>query len=82
MQTKVSVRGQTVIPREIRKSLGITPDTTLHWTLQNGVINVYPVPADPVRASLGLLKGKLTFGEFLKERQMERAKELSNEESW
>jgi bifunctional DNA-binding transcriptional regulator/antitoxin component of YhaV-PrlF toxin-antitoxin module len=79
MQSKVSVRGQTVIPREIRKALGITAETVLKWELKDGVIMAYPVPRDPVRASLGILKGKGTFQEFLKERAMERAHELGQE---
>ncbi len=79
MQSKVSVRGQTVIPREVRKSLGITMHTLLHWEVQDGVVVVYPVPADPVKASLGALKGKGTFKEFLEERQEERRKEQATE---
>jgi hypothetical protein len=40
---------------------------------------VYPVPSDPVKASLGILKGRGTFQEFLRERNEERAKELARE---
>ena len=79
MQSKVSVRGQTVIPWEIRKALGITPNTILHWKVQDGAILVYPVPSDPVKASLGILKGRGTFQEFLRERNEERTKELARE---
>ena len=76
MQSKVSARGQTVIPWEIRKTLGITPNTVLHWQVQDGAILVYPVPSDPVKASLGILKGRGTFQEFLRERNEERARKL------
>jgi hypothetical protein len=47
--------------------------------MEDGVVWVYPVPADPVRASLGILKGKGTFEEFLKERNDERARERAKE---
>jgi bifunctional DNA-binding transcriptional regulator/antitoxin component of YhaV-PrlF toxin-antitoxin module len=80
MQSKVSVRGQTVIPVEIRKALNITPDTVLRWEIENGVVLVYPLPKDPVRASLGILKGKGTFEGFLRDRTEERARELSRGE--
>lgn len=80
MRSMVSVRGQTVIPHEIRKTLGITSNTVLRWQIEDGVILVRPVPADPVRASLGALRGKGTFQEFLKERVAERARELAREE--
>ena len=78
MQTKVSVRGQAVIPQEIRKSLGITSNTLLYWKVQNGIILLYPLSKDPDRACLGILKDRsFTLGDFLKERQQEREKEAS-----
>ena len=79
MESKVSVRGQTVIPIEIRKALGITENSRLYWKIQDGVIQVLPLPADPVQASLGLLRGRGTFGEFLQGRNEERHKELVQE---
>jgi AbrB family looped-hinge helix DNA binding protein len=79
MQSKVSVRGQTVIPREIRKLLGITPNSFLSWEVADGVITVHPVPADPVHASLGLLKGRGSLDEFLGERGEDRARERRGE---
>jgi bifunctional DNA-binding transcriptional regulator/antitoxin component of YhaV-PrlF toxin-antitoxin module len=79
MQSKVSVRGQTVIPGEIRKALDITPDTVLRWEIEDGVVLVYPVPKDPVRAALGVLKGKETFERFIRDRAEERARELGRE---
>lgn len=73
MKSKVSVRGQTVIPKGIREALGITPETTLHWNLRNGYIVVHPVPKDPVAASVGILRGKgPTVAELLQERRRER----------
>jgi AbrB family looped-hinge helix DNA binding protein len=76
MQTTVSVRGQTVIPRPIRKALGITPATQLHWTIKDGVIIVLPIPADPVQAAVGILKGRgPTSTDLLAERKAEREKE-------
>ena len=80
MKSKVSVRGQTVIPREIRKSLGITANSVLDWRVQDGVILVYAIPSDPVAASLGLLEGKGTLQEYLEDRGEERRKELAGEQ--
>lgn len=76
MKSKVSVRGQTVIPIEIRKELGITTETTLQWRLRNGAIVIYPIPKDPVAASVGILKGKgPTTADLLEERKRERERE-------
>lgn len=74
--SKVYERGQTVIPKRIRDALAIEHGARLQWRVHEGVIQVIPVPADPVRASIGLLKGKgFTFAQFLKERQEERRRE-------
>ena len=75
MQSTVSVRGQTVIPRPIREELGITPATVLRWKIKNGVIIVLPIPADPVQASVGILKGwGPSTDDLIVERKAEREK--------
>ena len=75
MKSKVSVKGQTVIPREIRDALGITNETFLDWRLEDGAVVVFPIPADPVRASLGALVGKGTFDQYMEERRRELERE-------
>lgn len=79
-QTTVSVRGQTVIPQEIREQFGIKPNTKLAWSTRNGVIVVVPIPEDPVAASVGILAGRgYTLDDFLKERDQERELERKRE---
>ncbi len=81
-QTTVSVRWQTVIPREIREALNIAPNTRLEWRVKDGVIVVYPIPPDPVRAALGMLKGRGPATEILlAERRLQRRRERAQEES-
>jgi AbrB family looped-hinge helix DNA binding protein len=76
MKTTVSVRGQTVVPREIRDRLDIVPQTKLEWEVRDGVIIVYPIPPDPVQAGVGMLKGEgPTTDDLLEERQRERQRE-------
>jgi AbrB family looped-hinge helix DNA binding protein len=76
MRTTVSVRGQTVIPHSIREALGITQATELEWNVKNGMIIILPIPADPVKAAIGVLKGRgPTSSELLAERKMQRERE-------
>jgi AbrB family looped-hinge helix DNA binding protein len=76
MQTTISVRGQTVIPRPIREELGITPKTRLEWKVKNGVIIVLPLPIDPVRSAVGILEGRgPSTADLLAERKSDREKE-------
>lgn len=82
-QTTVSVRGQTVIPQEIREQFGIKPNTKLAWSTRDGVIIVVPLPEDPVKASYGVLKGQgYTLQDFLQERARERELERQRDARW
>jgi len=77
----VSVKGQTVIPKEIREAFSIKEGTKLVWTLRDGKLTVFPVPEDPLRASLGILKDSgYTFDDFMQDRAEERAAERALEE--
>jgi bifunctional DNA-binding transcriptional regulator/antitoxin component of YhaV-PrlF toxin-antitoxin module len=87
MQTKISTRWQTVVPKEVREALAIGPSWTLSWEVVDGVALVVPIPPDPVRASLGMFKGSgPTVEELLedrrRERQRERELERRDDESW
>ena len=79
MQSKVSIRGQTVIPNSIRKAFGITANSLLYWKVQDGLILVYPLPADPVQSSLGVLREKGSFEEFLRDRNEGRSNEIKKD---
>jgi AbrB family looped-hinge helix DNA binding protein len=73
--TTVSVRGQTVVPREIRRALNIEPESKLVWEIRGGEIVVHPIPADPVRAAHGMLRGRGPgTADLLAERRRERAR--------
>lgn len=56
-QTRVSVKGQTVIPRGIRRLLNISAGSRLRWEVRGEVILVYPLSQDPLGASIGVLAG-------------------------
>jgi AbrB family looped-hinge helix DNA binding protein len=74
-ESVVSVRGQTVIPKEVREALGIKEGSKLRWRLRDGAVMVVPASHDPVRALRGVLKGKGSTEDLLRERREERDKE-------
>ncbi len=76
MQSIVSVRGQTVVPKEIREALGIKPGMKIVWTIHNGSAVVQALPEDPIGASIGALKHlKLSTRDLLQERRADREKD-------
>ncbi len=80
-QSKVSVRGQTVIPQDLREALGIKPNSEIAWSARDGVLIGVPIPADPIAASLGMLKGSgFTFADFIADRNRDRELERLREE--
>jgi bifunctional DNA-binding transcriptional regulator/antitoxin component of YhaV-PrlF toxin-antitoxin module len=75
MKTTVSIRGRTVIPHKIRERMGIVLQTRLEWRIREGMIVVFPIPPDPVRATVGLLEGQRPNSEdLLAERKKERGR--------
>ncbi|MDO8673978.1 MAG: AbrB/MazE/SpoVT family DNA-binding domain-containing protein [Dehalococcoidia bacterium] len=74
--SKVSIRGQTAIPRELRQALGIKPGTKLAWNIRQGALMATPAAEDPVKAVRGMLKGKTSGSAgLLEERRKERQRE-------
>ena len=82
-ESSVYARGQTVIPKNVREALAIEYGTRLQWEVHEGVIRVIPLPARPVQALRGVLRGTgITFKSFMQERQLERQREREQEARW
>lgn len=79
MKSTVTVRGQTVIPASIRKQFKIEPKDRLEWRVEGNVIKVYPIPADPIVALEGKLKGTGITKALIEGRQKERKLEAQKD---
>ena len=77
----VSSKGQTVIPKEIRKALNLMEGTQLAWILRGDELILFAIPEDPVGASIGVLKGKGSTADLLEERRADREKEEAETEA-
>jgi AbrB family looped-hinge helix DNA binding protein len=76
MQSVVSVRGQTVIPKEIREKLGIHAKSRLRWEVRDGRLIVSILPEDSIAALRGVLKDSdWSTADLLAERKADREKE-------
>ena len=56
MQAKVSIKGQIVIPAELREKYAIVPGDTVDVRDGDGKILVFPLPKDAIQASRGFLQ--------------------------
>jgi AbrB family looped-hinge helix DNA binding protein len=75
MRTKVSSRGQTAVPAEVRRRFGLTERSQLEWLIDGDLITVLPIPPDPARAFRGILKNRYSTQALRRERARERARE-------
>ena len=67
---KTSTKGQVVIPKEIRKKLGITPGKKVLFRIAGKHAEITPIPDDAIKALRGILKGGVSMAnELLAERR-------------
>lgn len=71
----VSLKGQIVIPAELRKKYGIKPQGEVEILDKEGIIYLIPLPADPVKSLRGRLKERTPL------HPQEIKKELRDEEA-
>ncbi len=74
MRSTITAKGQTVIPAPIRRRFKLSPADRLEWIVQDGVINVVPVKADPIAAFRGQGEGGSTV-RLLQDRRADCARE-------
>ena len=75
MLSKVTSKGQIVIPKKLREKYGIRPSTSIHWVEKDNGILMIPDSQDPIIAARGMLKGSGILEAYLKEKRREKEKE-------
>ena len=76
MNVTVSQKGWVVIPAELRKKYGIKPGARRQFVDYGGVMELIPVPENPIEAAAEMLKGGSSLTEAL---LAEHRRELDNE---
>ncbi|TAK35893.1 MAG: AbrB/MazE/SpoVT family DNA-binding domain-containing protein [Chloroflexota bacterium] len=72
MRTTVTLRGQTVIPAELRRRYGIADGTQVEWVDTGAGLKIIPIPPDPIAALRGIGKGEHLVERLLEERRRDR----------
>lgn len=74
MVVTISAKGQMVIPSVLRRRYGLGARSRVCVLDKGNSIALIPLPADPVRASRGILRG-LSTRRLLQTRRAERKRE-------
>ncbi len=74
-KSKVTTKGQIVIPKKIREKYGISPSTLIRWIEKKDGILMVPDTEDPIVAARGMLKGTGVLKTYLREKKKERKME-------
>jgi len=77
---KTSIKGQIVIPANVRRELGIKPGQKINLRVIDGKGVIEPLPEDPIKALRGALEGAPSMtAALLEERrqEMEREKKIA-----
>jgi len=75
MSSKVTSKGQVVIPKKLREKYGIRSATAIRWIEKDQGILMVPESEDPILAARGMLEGSGILQAYLKEKRREKQKE-------
>jgi len=75
MSSKVTSKGQVVIPRKLRDKYGIGSATVIRWIEEDQGILMVPESEDPIVAARGMLKDSGILKAYLKEKRLEKQRE-------
>jgi AbrB family looped-hinge helix DNA binding protein len=75
ISSRVTSKGQIVIPKKIRDKYGIRPSTSIYWVEKEEGILMIPDTEDPILAARGMLKGSGILKAYLKDKKREKERE-------
>ena len=75
LKSKVTSKGQVVIPKKIREKYRIDTSTEILWVEKKDGILMIPESEDPIVAARGMFKDAGLLKSYLKTKQVEKTKE-------
>lgn len=73
--SRVTSKGQVVIPKKLREKYGIRSTTVVRWVEGDRGILMIPESEDPVAAARGMLEGAGILKAYMEEKRLERQRE-------
>jgi len=59
--TQLSEKGQVLIPKALRRKLGLRPGAKVQLSEEGGRLVLSPIPPDPIAAAAGFLTGHFSL---------------------
>lgn len=75
ISSRVTSKGQVVIPKKFRKKYGISTSSEVRWIEQDHGVLLVPESEDPIVAARGMLEGSGVLQAYLKEKKREKQRE-------
>ena len=69
--TQLSEKGQVLVPKALRRRLGLKPGAKVQLTEEEGRLILSPVPPDPIAAAAGFLSGDYSLTADLRQEHRE-----------
>jgi len=70
----ISAKGQILIPRQLRRKLGLKAGGQVQLIEEGGRLVIAPAPEDPIAAATGFLTGKFSLTDDLRREHREEAR--------
>jgi AbrB family looped-hinge helix DNA binding protein len=75
ISSRVTSKGQVVIPKKLREKYGIRSETAIRWIEKDQGILIVPESEDPIVAARGMLKGSGVMKAYLEEKKRDKRRE-------
>lgn len=75
--SRVTAKGQVVIPKKLREKYGIHTTTVVRWIEEDRGILMVPESEDPIVTARGMLQGTGILKAYVREKRLEKQKENS-----
>ena len=72
--TQLTSKGQILVPKHLRRKLGLKPGGKVHLDEEEGRLVLTPVPPDPIETATGFLKGRFSLSQDLRREHREEAR--------
>lgn len=75
--SKVTSKGQIVIPKKLREKYAIAPSMRIRWITKEEGLLMVPETQDAIKEARGMFQGSGLLKKYLKEKNSEKQKETA-----